>query len=168
MNPFQKLAEFHGMTEDVWGRHANPWSAWTRVPVLPALCFFVWAREWMGWWSLPPIAALLVWTWWNPRIFPEPATTDSWASRAVMGERIWLNRYVAPIPDHHAVWANLLVGVSATGLPPLLWGLLALDLGWLLLGLVLTIGGKMWFLDRMVWLFEDMAAVHPEYAAWRR
>ncbi|MEM1299530.1 MAG: DUF6653 family protein [Pseudomonadota bacterium] len=29
-------------------------------------------------------------------------------------------------------------------------------------------GPKMWFLDRMVWLYDDMAKTHPEYAAWLR
>lgn len=26
--------------------------------------------------------------------------------------------------------------------------------------------GKVWFLDRMVWLYEDMKEVTPEYSGW--
>ena len=26
--------------------------------------------------------------------------------------------------------------------------------------------GKMWFLDRMVWLYEDMKDTTPEYRSW--
>ncbi|MEL7048152.1 MAG: DUF6653 family protein, partial [Pseudomonadota bacterium] len=26
------------MDDSVWERHANPWSAWSRVPILPLLC----------------------------------------------------------------------------------------------------------------------------------
>jgi hypothetical protein len=27
---------------------------------------------------------------------------------------------------------------------------------------------KLWFLDRMVWLYADMCAAHPGYRAWLR
>lgn len=156
------------MDDGVWERHANPWSAWSRVPILPLLCLAVWARIWIGWWCLVPIAILTLWIWLNPRAFPRPRSTRSWASRAVMGERVWLNRSRTPIPTHHAIWAQILAGLSALGLPPLIWGLINLDLPWLLLGLLGTIGPKMWFLDRMVWLFDDMSLEHPEYAKWLR
>lgn len=164
----QKIAALFRMTDEVWGRHANPWSAWTRVPVLPLFCLAVWSRVWIGWWSLLPIVLLIIWIWINPRAFPPPQSTRSWAARAVMGERVWLNRGVTPIPRHHAIWASLLAGMAAVGLPPLVWGLWVLDLPWVLLGLALTVGSKMWFLDRMVWLFDDMARTHSEYAAWLR
>ena len=163
----RRLEDLFQMSDTVWARHANPLSAWTRFPILPLLALSIWARVWIGWWCLVPIIALLIWTWVNPRAFPPPASTTSWASRAVMGERVWLNRTVVAIPRHHAIWAQILAWAPATGLPPLVWGLWALDLPWLLLGLVLSIGPKMWFLDRMAWLYDDMAAHHPEYAAWR-
>lgn len=164
----QIVADFFKMDEKTWERHANPWSAWTRVPVLPLLCLAIWARIWIDWWCLVPVIALLFWAWINPRAFPPPASTRSWASRAVMGERVWLNRQSIPIPSHHTVWSNILVWLSATGFPPLVLGLWAFDLPLVLLGLVLIIGPKMWFLDRMVWLFDDMARVQSEYAAWLR
>jgi len=34
------------------------------------------------------------------------------------------------------------------------------------LGLPVTYMGKSWFLDRMVWLYEDMKETHPEYRKW--
>lgn len=164
----QAIAALFRMDDATWERHANPWSCWTRVPVLPLLCLAIWARVWIGGWCLVPIAALILWTFVNPRAFPPPARTDSWASRAVMGERVWLARTEVPIPAHHALWAGLLSGLPVLGLPPLIWGLWSLSLWPLLLGLVLTIGPKMWFLDRMVWLFDDMARTHPPYRAWLR
>lgn len=162
------IAKAFAMTDAVWKRHANPWSCWTRVPILPLLCLAIWARVWVGWWCLLPIAALIVWTWVNPRAFPPPVSTRSWASRAVMGERVWLARDQIRIPDHHRVWAMLLSVLPVLGLPPLIWGLWDLHIAWLLLGLVLTIGPKMWFLDRMVWLYDDMARHHADYAQWLR
>lgn len=162
------IERFMAMDTTTWERHANPWSAWTRVPILPLLCIAIWARIWIGWWCLLPIAVLLVWIWLNPRAFPKPASTRSWASRAVMGERVWLNRATTPIPSHHAVWAQVLAGLPILGFPPMVYGLWAFELAWLLLGLAMIIGPKMWFLDRMVWLFDDMAQEKPEYAAWLR
>jgi hypothetical protein len=37
-----------------------------------------------------------------------------------------------------------------------------------LFGAALVYAGKLWFLDRMAWLYRDMAAERPEYAAWMR
>lgn len=164
----QALERLMMMDEATWERHANPWSVWTRVPILPALCLAVWSRVWIGWWCLVPVAALVAWTWVNPRAFPPPATTASWAARAVMGERIWLARRSVPIPAHHAASAGVLTGLSALGLGPLLWGLWALDPWALAAGLVLATGAKLWFCDRMAWLWADMARVEPRYAAWAR
>lgn len=164
----QIVADAFKMDEKTWERHANPWSAWTRVPVLPLLCLAIWARIWIGWWCIVPIIILLAWTWLNPRAFSRPASTSSWASRAVMGERVWLNRTEVPIPGHHALWAHILAWASAAGLPPLIYGLWVFDLPLVLLGLTLTIGPKLWFLDRMAWLYDDMARAHPKYAAWLR
>lgn len=164
----RQVADFFRMNDRTWERHANPLSGWTRIPILPALCLAIWARVWIGWWCLVPVAVLLVWTWVNPRAFPPPATTDAWMSRGVMGERVWLNRAAVPIPAHHAAWAGVLAWAAGLGLPPLIYGLWALDLGWLVAGLVLTMLPKLWFLDRMAWLYDDMAARHAPYAAWRR
>jgi hypothetical protein len=55
--------------------------------------------------------------------------------------------------------------VSALGLPPLVWGLAVLD-GWMVAtGLVLQMMGKIWLLDRMVWLYEDMTRASAEHLA---
>lgn len=154
-----------GMDPEVWSRHANPWSGWTRVPILPALAFAVWSRVWLGWWCLAIVAVLLVWIWFNPRVFPKPESTDNWMSRGVIGERVWLNRKKISIPTHHARWAIWLSIVSGLGVLPIVWGLWQLEIWPLLLGLALTVGGKLWFLDRMVWLYADMAEASPEYRA---
>ncbi len=37
-----------------------------------------------------------------------------------------------------------------------------------LLGMTLTFLGKLWFVDRMVWLYEDMRNATPEYRSWLR
>ena len=162
------IAKAFRMDGITWERHANPWSVWTRLPVLPLLALAIWARVWIGAWCLIPILALIAWTWVNPRAFARPASTRSWASRAVMGERVWLARTRTRIPHHHAVWATVLSVAGVIGLAPLVWGLWILDAWAVVAGLELVIGAKLWFLDRMVWLFDDMARGHEEYSSWLR
>ena len=153
----QAVAHAFALDEEGWARHSNPWSGWTRVPILPALCLAVWARDWIGAWCLLPVAGLLAWAVVNPRAFPPPAHSRAWASRAVLGERLWLARDRAPIPAHHALWAALLSGAAALGMPFVVWGLWALEPWPLALGLLLVMGAKLWFLDRMVWLHDETA-----------
>jgi hypothetical protein len=44
---------------------------------------------------------------------------------------------------------------------------MALQVWPVLLGLTLVILGKMWFLDRMVWIYEDMKNKPEEYLSWK-
>ena len=154
------------MSEDVWERHANPWSVWTRYAALPLLIAAVWSRVWLGWWALVPISVTVLWIWLNPRVFPRPASTNSWASRAVLGERVWLNRTEVPIPEHHRRVVRVLNVVTGLGSVVLLYGLIVLDGPATAIGASVVVLGKSWFLDRMVWLLEDMVESHPPYREW--
>ena len=140
-----RMAAWFAMSDETWRRHANPWSVWTRVPVLPLLILAIWSRTWLGWWALVPIGAVIAWTWFNPRIFPKPRSTHNWASKGVFGERVWLNRRNIPVPVHHLTIPNLLSGASAIGLVFLIWGLWQLQLWPTLAGLIIVLGGKLWF-----------------------
>jgi hypothetical protein len=167
-NRASTLARLHRLDAEGWERHANPWSVWTRVPLLALFALAVWSRAWIGWWCLLPLALLALWTWLNPRAFPPPARTDSWSARGVLGERVWLNRADVPIPAHHARMAALTTALSLAGLPFLAWGLWALEPWPTVLGVVLATLGKLWFVDRMVWLYDEMSVRHPAYRAWLR
>jgi hypothetical protein len=157
-----------GMSDAVWQRHANPISGWSRVPVLPLLALGIWSRVWLGWWSLLPIAAVFVWIWLNPRIFPVPESTDNWMSKGVLGERVWLNRSKVPIPVHHARMATILNILAGVGLVPFVIGLVQLNVWATVAGTAVMMIGKLWFLDRMVWLFDDMKDTNDEYRGWLR
>ena len=165
MSAEQKLANFFHMTDEVWARHANPWSAWTRYACLPMLIAAIWSRVWIGWAALMPISLILFWIWINPRVFPKPRTTNHWASKAVFGERVWINRKQIPIPSHHQPLIALTNGINAAGFFICVWGLVTLSIWPTGLGLSWVILGKTWFLDRMVWLYEEMKE-HPQYAQW--
>lgn len=145
------------MDEATWARHANPWSGWTRIATLPLFALAVWSRVWLGWWALVPVALVMLWTWINPRLFPPPRDHDAWMTRGVLGERIWLARRTTPIPRHHEKAAQLLAAAAGLGLIPLAAGLILLDPGLTLGGLAISMGGKLWFLDRMVWLHAGQA-----------
>lgn len=145
-----------GMDERAWRRHANPWSAWTRILTpLPLLALAVWSRVWIGWWSSLAVAAVLLWVWWNPRAFPPPRSLGSWASRGVLGERAVIAHPDRVAPHHRRAMATL-TALSAAGLPPLAWGLWALDPWAVASGVLLTAGAKTWFVDRCVWALGDL------------
>ena len=159
------LAASMGMDDATWARHANPWSGWTRMTALPLLALAIWSRVWFGWWALLLIAFVILWVVLNPRLFPKPKSTDNWMSRGVLGERVWLNRKAIAIPAHHRVWANILSLGTAIGLLPFAWGLWQYEIWPVWVGLVILVGGKLWFMDRMAWLFADMKDEHADYRA---
>jgi hypothetical protein len=88
-------------------------------------------------------------------------------SKAVMGERVWLNRDAVPVPAYHKKVPNVLSAVAAIGLFFILWGVLVFDLWSTLFGTMMAYLGKLWFADRMVWLWNDMQDAAPQYRSWQ-
>jgi hypothetical protein len=70
----------------IFARHANPWSAWTRWASTPLVLVPVWTRR--------PSHAVLVGAWLalNPIIFPRVTDEHNWATRAMLGEELWITR----------------------------------------------------------------------------
>ncbi len=154
------------MTDEVWARHTNPLSVWTRYICLPLLVLALWSRVWIGVYAILPVALVVFWTWINPRLFARPKSTDNWASKAVIGERIWLSHPPDQIPAHHHRAIFLLNLISAAGFLMALAGLYALHIWLTLAGTLITILGKSWFLDRMVWLQQDLGQAKEIYRSW--
>ncbi|BDD10820.1 hypothetical protein FUAX_32520 [Fulvitalea axinellae] len=159
----EKLAKLFGLNDENWLKHANPKSVWTRAPLLPFIVLAIWSKEWIGIWCLAPLTTLFIWTIINPSFFPAPKTTNNWASKAVLGEKIWINRKKTPIPTHHNRAINILVSVQLTGLVLIIIGIYQLNPWQAISGTICVFLGKMWFLDRTVWIFEDMKD-NPEYS----
>lgn len=144
-----------GMKDEVWLRHANPWSVWTRVLTpLPLMALAIWSRAWIGNLAWVAVGVVLAWIWINPRAFSQPKTFDSWSAQGVLGERVWL-RHRDKIADHHLRAAKALACVSGLGLLPFAYGLWSYDLGFTCLGIVVISGAKMWFVDRMAWVWSN-------------
>ena len=95
-----RLAQVFRMSDEVWQRHANPWSVWT-FSTLPLLILAIWSRVWLGHWAWALVGLSLLWLWVNPRYFDKPKSTRNWASMGVLGERVWLNRKNIDIPPRH-------------------------------------------------------------------
>lgn len=152
----RSVSEFlMNMDNEVWRRHANPWSVYTRIPIILLFTLAVWSRVWIGWWAIVPVCLLAVWTFLNPRIFPPPGHLDGWAQRAVLGEQIWLARQERAIPRHHQRAAAILLVATALSVMPLTYGLIWQNPWAAFGGATLALILKLWFCDRMVWLQRD-------------
>ncbi|AXI48924.1 hypothetical protein C1J03_14690 [Sulfitobacter sp. SK012] len=144
-----------GMDDATWARHSNPLSGWSRISILPLMVLAVWSRVWVGWHAVWFVLLVVIWTWANPRMFVPPKTASAWMTKGVLGERIWLARHSVPIPPHHAQVARVLNIAAGLGALILIVGLWSLNIGLTLAGLVTMMGGKLWFLDRLVWIRAD-------------
>jgi hypothetical protein len=152
------MAKAFGLEGDAWQRHANPWSVYTRIPIPPLLAAAIWSRSRLGRRSLIPVAVLCAWTVINPRAFPPPRSMDHWASRGVLGETLWAQRKEIAIPPRHRVAPNVLKAISALGVPFIARGLVVRD-GWMVMfGLAVESAGKIWFIDRMALLYDDVVS----------
>ncbi|MER0236800.1 DUF6653 family protein [Fulvimarina sp. MAC8] len=168
MDVFRASERLMGMDDAAWARHANPLSVWSRVAILPALALAVWSREWIGWWALIPVALVIAFIFVNPRLFPPPASTDNWASKGTFGERVFIARRKHAIPAHHERMGLVLSAVSGLFAAVLVYGLVVLDACATVIGMLGTVAAKLWFVDRMVWLYEDMRDTMPAYRNWLR
>jgi hypothetical protein len=163
----QRVARLFGLTGDKWMRHANPLSVWTRFAVVPLIALAIWSRAWIGWYSLIPVALALTWMVVNPLFFPEPRSTRNWASKGVFGERVFAERNTVELPPQFlSAVPNVANALSAVGLVLLAYGLITFDPLSTIAGILVTSLGKLWYIDRMVLLFEDVKHRNAEYAKW--
>ena len=165
MNIEKKLETLFGMTEEVWQRHTNPISVWSRYCSVPILFLAIWSRVWFGWWALVFILLAIFFTWWNPRMFPAPKSTKHWPSMAVLGERVFLKEQYR-LPPHHSDMILFIKYVMFVGLLLVGTGLILLDKQLTILGTLILLIGKSWFLDRMVWLYLELKDQNDEYRSW--
>lgn len=158
-----RIASAFGLDDAGWARHANPWSGWSRIiTTLPLLIAAVWSRSWLGYWSLVPIAVALWWIWFNPRAFGPAQDDHAWITKCVLGERFWSNRKEIPVPERHRRIPNVLNIASLSGFPFLIWGLVTFQPWPTALGAVLITAAKLWYIDRMAVLYDDMVSARPE------
>jgi hypothetical protein len=163
-----KIAKLFGLEGQSWMRHANPASVWTRFTVLSILALAIWSRDWVGAWCLIGVCLAIAWMFVNPLLFKAPKSTRNWASRAVLGERIWVDRNTVDLPEQFRSRAAPLIanGYSTIGMGILAFGLVDLNLLATVTGILITHGGKAWYMDRISLLFVEMKGRDAEYAGW--
>lgn len=141
-----------GMVDEVWRRHANPWSVWTRFAAIPLFELAVWSRAWIGWWSLAGVVVVLVWLVGpNVRMF-SPVEPVSWAARGIYGEQLHVE---GKAPAAHRMVLRLLIAAGLIGFALIAWGLVALDIWPLVLGTTVVVFAQLWRIDRYGLLFEQ-------------
>ncbi len=156
-----------GMDSEVWKRHASGWSVWTRFATLPFLYLAIWSFSVTHWFNATGLtAAVIFWLWLNPRIFPAPRRFDRWHSRAVLGERVWLNRSAIPVPAHENRKALVFSAIAGLGFLLGLWGALSPSVEIMVAGMLITYAGKLAFLAVMVQIYDLMRDAHPLYRSW--
>ncbi len=161
------LAKIFNLNEQNWLKHSNPVSVYTRYLVLPFLSAPIYFRYELGniWWVFFVLAIL--WMFINPVLFPKPKSTKNWASRCVLGERVYAKRKELNLPEHHQspifVLSNLLAFIGFV----LTFYAAYYDEGKLMiLSILLASLAKTWFLDRMVWLYLECKHLDPEFESW--
>jgi hypothetical protein len=154
------------LSETTWLRHSNPWSVWTRYAAFPVLVAAIWSYHSIGWWALVPVAAAIGFLVINPKLFPPPHSTDNWASKAVLGERVWLKEGRRFLPDQYPKVFYALMAVSFLNLAALVWGIIASDVVLTVISTINVLVGKSWSNDRMVWLFSERSRDNNEYRKW--
>lgn len=163
----RKIAKVFQLTDENWMKHANPLSVWTRYSVLPIIVIAFWSRAWIGWWCLIPVTLSILWMFFNPVVFKKPKSTKNWASKAVLGERVYLNRDKIPLPEHHNIpLLDILNGIAFAGVILVIWSVINYSAWGAVSGVTVAYLGKSWFLDRMVWLYEDMKTESKTYEDW--
>jgi hypothetical protein len=166
MDAFQGAARLIGMDDAVWAKHAHPLSVWSRMLAAPVIFLCLWSPVWIGWYGAGLIAMALVWMWINPRLCPPPKTGRSWASKGVIGERIFINRKAVPVPEGYKRAAFLTSGLSALFMLGFVYAYYRLDVLAAALAWHGSAVAKYWFVDRMAMLTDTMADAHPAYTAW--
>ena len=103
----------------------------------------------------------------NPVFFSRPRSTKNWASKSVLGERVYLNRDRIEIPaTHQTPLYSILNIISSIGMILAIWAIIYYSVWGAVFGTALAYIGKSWYLDRMVWLYETMKSKNKEYQSW--
>jgi len=120
-----------------------------------------WTRKWIGAWCLAPGLLIFIWAHLYPLFLNRRISPPNWAARAMLGERIFLNRDKVEIPAAHNLPLHALLAlIASTGVILIIWSVVFYSVWGVVLGLAMAGFGRGWFLDRMVWLYEDIRKEH--------
>ncbi|MEZ5924885.1 MAG: DUF6653 family protein [Hyphomicrobiaceae bacterium] len=75
-----------------WAGRSHPWCVYTRLAAALALIVAITTHRSLGVQALIPIGVCLFFIIINPFIFPAPKDKTRWATRSVLGQRLWRRR----------------------------------------------------------------------------
>jgi hypothetical protein len=134
-----------------WRPHASPWSVWGLIATYPLLVLAVYRRNW------PLLAAIPCSVVLNLRMASPPEDDTAWATRVVLGERVWLERGLASRPGDLGV-----VGVGAAVQLYTLRAALSRRPGRTAVGAAASMLLMFLFFDRMARLYDEHEGVRPD------
>ncbi len=84
-----------------------------------------------------------------------------------MGERVYINRDKIDLPEHHKLALfKILNMISSLGMLLSTWAIVYYSVWGAIVRVTLAYLEKSWYLNRTVWLYEDMREVNEEYKSW--
>ena len=143
------------LSEKTWQRHANPWSGFTRIISFPLLYIPIWFlsdffTNPLKYWYVVFVGILvIIWYTLNPKLFHTPKDFHHYLSRGVLGEKIWTEdrkKDAIALILTLAMVPFFLLSIAAAYLQ-LFWPTLFFAVVPYLL--------KLWFIDRMVFLYDQ-------------
>ena len=138
---------------EVWRRHANPWSVWTRFAAIPAMAAAVWSRTSLGWWAAAPVALVVLWLVLNPFAFAPVTQPTAWSSRGIFGEQLWLHGAVTLSAGSRRM-LRLLVVVGFAGMVVFVYGLVRLEPWPTAHGMTVIVMAQLWRIDRFAAIYD--------------
>jgi len=103
---------------------------------------------------------------WETRRFLLPERAGKEGAGRSRPLRWGLNRKEVAVPRHFEPVIKVLNAISGVGTLLCFCGLIALSFWMTIFGMAVLLLGKSWFLDRMVWLYDEMKDTHSEYGKW--
>ena len=131
-------------SEKIWKRHTNPLSGWTRVTAFLLIPIPFWFQNWYL------LIGLLVFFAINPLLFTEPKSKNNWMSKSILGEELWTKKGV--LQKDFPTVLNLFNGLFFF---ILIYGAYNNLLEITVLSTLLSSVFKLWYLDRMVFYYEQ-------------
>jgi hypothetical protein len=140
------------MSDLSWRRHANPWSVYTRLATVPVAAATGWSRVWIGEWAWAPGILIATWLWLNVRVFSPVTTPTAWASKAIFGERLWMEG--AALASSQRVLSRILVALGGASMLVLIFGVATLHLVCVALGCAGVVAAQLLRLALFAQLYE--------------
>jgi hypothetical protein len=134
--------------------------------VLPLPVASTWSRVWLGWWCIVPLLLSVIWLFINPLFFAPPRSTSTGRPSPFSESGSGSIAHVLPPGRFPVPCASACAVVPGLGLVPLVYGFIAFDAVATLTGVSTVEGGKLWYLDRMARLFDEVELRRPEVARW--